>query len=254
MEAMEAVGRVPHVDVLRIQARVQEVLETQETFRQTRANILARLSSIVGCREAIVGLTPEGLPEFPPELASGAESLVQTALARRADLAALRYSAEGAKRLHTAQRHGKDPQVFLNTTVNRYGDRTGWGRQIGFVGAELQWTLEDGGRNQGKINQAVAQRNAALARLRQAELRAAEQVRTAFANLASARARLERNQATLSFADEAFRIERVKYEAGKGTVNDVLDAEAAMFQAQGQVIRSRNEVLAAQIALDLAIR
>ncbi|NLI74869.1 MAG: TolC family protein [Candidatus Riflebacteria bacterium] len=254
MEAMEAVGRVPHVDVLRIQARVQEVLETQEGFRQTRANILARLSSLVGCRESIGGLTPEGLPAYSADLASDPEALVQAALSQRADLAALRYAVAGGKRAETAQRHGKNPQVFLNATVNRYGDRTGWGREIGFVGAEFQWTLEDGGRNRGKTTQATAQRQAAEARLRQAELKAAEQVRTVCANLRSARVRLERNQANLTLAEEAFRIERAKYEQGKGTINDVLDAESAMFQAQGQVIRSRNELLAAQIALDLAVR
>jgi len=252
MEAMEAVGRVPHVDVLRIQARVQEVLETQESFRQSRANFLARLSSVVGCDEPIQGLTEEGLPSLATETANDTEQLVHKALQQRADLKGLRLTVNSMKQSARAQRNGKDPQFFLNTTVNRYGDGTGWGREIGFVGVEFQWMLEDGGRNRGKVRQAMAQTDAALARLRQAELKTAEQVRTAIANLNSARVRLERNQANLKYAEEAFRIEQVKYEQGKGTINDVLDAESAMFQAEGQVIRSRNEVLAAQIALELA--
>ncbi|MFZ2955282.1 MAG: efflux RND transporter permease subunit [Candidatus Ozemobacteraceae bacterium] len=254
IEAMEAVGRVPHVDVLRIQARVEEVLETRENFRQSRANILAHLSSIVGCPEAIGGLTPEGLPAFDAGLATDAELLVQIALEQRVDLTALRFAVDGARRLEQAGRSGKSPQLFFNATANRYGDRTGWGREIGFVGAEFQWTLEDGGRNNGKTTQAVSQRNAALAKLRRAELRVAEQVRTALANLGSSRIRMERNEANVKLAAEAFRIEQLKYEQGRGTVNDVLDAESAMFQAEGLLIRSRNELLAARIALDLAVR
>ncbi|MFZ2961298.1 MAG: TolC family protein [Candidatus Ozemobacteraceae bacterium] len=217
MEAMEAVGRVPHVDVLRIQARVEEVLETQESFRQSRANILAHLSSIVGCPEAIGGLSPEGLPSFATGIATDAAFLVQTALHQRADLTALRFAVDGAKRLERAQRSGKSPQLFFNATTNRYGDHTGWGQEIGFVGAEFQWTLEDGGRNNGKTMQAASQRNAVLARLRQAELRVAEQVRTALANLRSAHVRVERNEASVKLAAEAFRIEQLKYEQGKAS-------------------------------------
>ena len=253
MQAMEAVGRVPHVDVLRIQTRVQEVLEMQEGYRQARATILARLSTILGRSETIDELTNAGLPELRQELASDVERLVLKALEQRTDLAAMRLAIRGANRQEQAQRRGNQPQVFLNTTVNRYGDQSGWGREIGFIGAEFQWVLEDGGRNRGKATQAISQRQAALARLRQAELKAAEQVRVAFVNLHSMRVRLERNQANLVMAEEAFRIEQVKYEQGKGTINDVLDAEAAMFQAEAQVIRSRNESLAAQIALDLAM-
>jgi multidrug efflux pump subunit AcrB/outer membrane protein TolC len=254
MVAMEAAGRVPHVDVLRIQARVQEVLETQETFRQTRAVTLARLSSLVGCSEGIDGLEREGLPETATAPVTTGESLVQAALQQRADLAALRFAVDGVRHQERAQRRGTSPQIFLNTTVNRYGDGNGWGRDIGYVGAEFQWTLVDGGRNQGKTRQTVAQRDVAQARLRQAELKAAEQVRIAIANLTSVGMRLERSQASLKFAAEAFRIEQMKYEQGKGTINDVLDAEAAMFQAESQVIRARNERLAARIALDLSTR
>ncbi len=253
MQDMEAVGKVPAVDVLRIQARVQEVLETQEVYRQTRANQLAHLSTVIGSSEAIGELTRDGLPELAHNKDVDVNILVQTALSERADVRAMRLSVQGVERQLRAQKKGNRPQFYLNATANRYGDQSGWGREIGFIGGEFQWTLEDGGRNRGRVAQADAQRDAAVAKLRQTELKVAEQIRTALANLKSAQARSERSQANLRFAEEAFRIEQLKYEQGKGTINDVLDAEAALFLAEAQVIRSQNETLAAQIALETAI-
>ncbi|HNV70779.1 MAG TPA: efflux RND transporter permease subunit, partial [Candidatus Ozemobacteraceae bacterium] len=254
MQDMVSVGKVPHVDVLRVQSRVQEVLETQEVYRQARANHLAHLSTVMGETTAIASLSRDGLPEQSFEEDADVELLVQKAMNRRADVEAARLATHGAKKQVQAQQKGTRPQLFLNATANRYGDGSGWGRELGFVGAEVQWTLDDGGRTRARVRQARAQADQATERERLAELKVAEQVRVAAANVRSAKARCLRNQANLRLAAEAFRIEQLKYEQGKGTINDVLDAEAAKFFAEAQVIRSHNEALAAQIALETSVR
>ncbi|NCB40634.1 MAG: TolC family protein, partial [Erysipelotrichia bacterium] len=89
--------------------------------------------------------------------------------------------------------------------------------------------------------------------LRESELRVNEQVRIATSAIESAGARLVRSQKGLALAEEAYRIELLNYEHGKGTVNDLLDAQAALFTARSLLIRDQNDLVAARLAVTLAL-
>ncbi|HQB84725.1 MAG TPA: TolC family protein, partial [Candidatus Rifleibacterium sp.] len=65
-------------------------------------------------------------------------------------------------------------------------------------------------------------------------------------------ARLERSRRALELAEEAYRIQVLNYEHGKGTVNDLLDAQAALFNSRAQLVRDENDLLTARMALSLA--
>jgi len=64
--------------------------------------------------------------------------------------------------------------------------------------------------------------------------------------LASARARLDTGQLSVRLAQEALRIERQKFQRGRGTGNDLLLAEEV-------VLRARTEFAAAQADSQLAL-
>ena len=79
------------------------------------------------------------------------------------------------------------------------------------------------------------------------------EVTTAGAELESALAQVSANRAAVAQARETVRIEKLKYDAGKGVVNDVLDAEAALLEASGALRESRRQAEVARLALDLAL-
>lgn len=122
----------------------------------------------------------------------------------------------------------------------------------GFAGMEFGWQFGDGGQARGKKRTARAAADKERLLLQDAELRVSEQVRTAFSSIKSAAAKLARSQKGLSLAEEAYRIELLNYEHGKGTINDLLDAQSALFTARAQLIRDENDLVAARLAMALA--
>jgi len=105
--------------------------------------------------------------------------------------------------------------------------------------------------------QAEAEKESAQAALSQAEEAVALEVRQAVLNTRDAEARLAVALQVEATAQEAARLSRVKYNAGvsEGTVSpllDLADAQAALTQAQSNVINARCELLSARARCDRA--
>lgn len=95
-------------------------------------------------------------------------------------------------------------------------------------------------RNGGAVEAAAAEARAAEARLAQARLGAFRTLRDAQTNLAAADARVTAlATAGLNEAQEALRLARLGYEAGKFTLVDVLDAQRALVEAQSALLDAR---------------
>ncbi len=68
----------------------------------------------------------------------------------------------------------------------------------------------------------------------------------------SAQQRVRFTQKAIEQAKESFRIESEKYDLGKGSITDVLDAQAAMLDAQTNHYRALSEYNIALAQLGLA--
>ncbi|MFZ5928383.1 MAG: TolC family protein [Acidobacteriota bacterium] len=99
-----------------------------------------------------------------------------------------------------------------------------------------------------------AQSRLELARLerQQTQLRVQREVRTAAANLASARVRVEALRNSVAESERILRDERLKFEAGRSVIHFVPDAESALLTNQSLLAQARRSVLIAELALELS--
>jgi outer membrane protein len=109
-----------------------------------------------------------------------------------------------------------------------------------------------GGRVSADVREQQARLAAASERRRRLELRIRQEVGTALDDVRSARARADLAEDARSQAAEAYRIETVKYAAGKSTTSDVLVAQADLLDAEASSARALADVNTAIGELALA--
>ena len=124
---------------------------------------------------------------------------------------------------------------------------------VGRVGVTLDIPLFEGGALRAGVRKERAQLRAARERLRKLELQIRLEVETAALNVASARARAVVLHKSIVEAKESLRIEREKYDFGKGTIVDVLDAQSALITAQTNHYQALRDYHTALVALRLAM-
>ena len=122
---------------------------------------------------------------------------------------------------------------------------------VGRIGITVGIPIFEGGRIRAQIAKERAQLHAAQQRLRKLELQIRLEVETAVLNLNSASERVNVTQKSIAEAEESLRIERAKYDYGKGAIVDVLDAQAALLDVQTSYYHALADfnIAAAQVQL-----
>jgi outer membrane protein len=123
---------------------------------------------------------------------------------------------------------------------------------VGNIGVVADYPIFDGGRITAQIREQEARLASAQANLRKLELQIRLDVETATLNVSSAQQRVRSTQKAIEQAKESFRIESEKYDLGKGSITDVLDAQSAMLDAQTNYYRALAEYNIALAQLGLA--
>jgi outer membrane protein TolC len=219
------------------------------------------LGSIIGLDGSATRVEVVGTLGAPPSSAIGSrDSLLRQASSRRSDLASAQADVSQQAAKVQSARAGRWPQVTL---VGSYGARWGLAPSIhpagtsalvdvGQVALIADIPLLDGGRVSASVREREALLVAARERLRKLQLRVRLEVETALAHLTSALARVEVSQATVGQARDAMQVESDKQAEGKSTITDVLDAQAALTEAEANRIRSLADVQIALAELRLA--
>jgi len=78
-------------------------------------------------------------------------------------------------------------------------------------------------------------------------------VETSISNGRAARERILAYERALTSADESLRIEREKYNIGKGSITDVLDAQSALLDSQTNYYRAMADYNTALAQVRLAV-
>jgi len=134
------------------------------------------------------------------------------------------------------------PQVSLFT---RYDVRdvidsgSGAGTGIGdglAMGVQVQWNFFDGGQSQARARQ--AEQDVAIAENRFDQLRnqIRREVEQAFFNLQANKDNIDTARLGVEQAEESLRLARLRFQAGVGTQTDVINAQAALTSARGNLL------------------
>ena len=109
---------------------------------------------------------------------------------------------------------------------------------VGSMGVVAEYPIFDGGRIRSQISEQETKFAAQQQQLRKLALQIRLDVETAIINVNSARDRVFATKKAIEQSEESFRIEQEKYDLGKGSITDVLDAQSAMLEAQSSYYRS----------------
>ena len=229
-------GAAPGYDARRDQASAAQAQQDLNDAERDEAIARARMSRLLG--EPVTRLQAEiEAPEAPPERAS-AEN--------RQDLAAARWALAASKAHRELMQVQNAPTLSFQSD---YGRRNALGLQPGQLwstGLVLNIPLFDGGVTEAKSLQAEGAFQQLQAAVEQTERDIALEVETGQANLQSSWRNLDTSRSALVAAEEAARIARLRYQNGFSTNLELLDAEAALTQAQQNQLSARYHYLQAR--------
>jgi outer membrane protein TolC len=254
-------GTVPPYNVLR--AQVELDIAKPRLIRARNAHRVAKnnLCNLLG-----VNLPPSVWEDIPLRLSGKLEEkpyemtlpmAIGKALESRSELAALE-KALGLRRediINLKAGFKPSAQIFgayqwrsptFGSDLTR--DYSGW-----LAGAQLSWSLYDGGVTRGKVAEAQAKADHARLELEDQRRRIELEVRTTYSEFIQAREVLESQKKVQERAQEALRLAKVRAEAGNGTQLDVLGSQTALTEARTTQVQALRDYAVAVARLERAM-
>lgn len=252
--------KVAKVDVLRTEVRLSDLKQNLLREKNVLAVQLRILFSLMGYDAIPDDARFEDKLEFNVKTPSNPGGLIEVALKNRPDFLAAKERVEAQVLKVSAARAAYWPNVNL---VGAYGVRnapspgdvgknTQSTEDVGSVGIVLSVPIFDGGQISAKVREEMATLAAAQERLKKLELQIRQETETAFLDVLSNTERMKAMETAIDQAKESFRIESLKYEMGKGSLTDVLDAQAAQLLAETNYCRACVDYHTAMARLRLA--
>jgi len=264
IEVRVAEGRVLAADGLKVRLARDDArrdLETLAARRRVAALALGRAIGIDGPAEPTGGgteLSPVDLAaalDGPPGAESGPgtdDALIDRALAARTDLAAAAERVRSAELRRREVRAGALPRLDAEALWT-WSDGSLYQNDEWLEAAvRVTWNPFAAGTRAPRAAALAAERSAREADLAEARRGVALEVAAALADLRSAREALAVGRSGVLQAEETLRIERERYLAGRLTVNDLLEAEAALREQTTRRDLAALDVVRAHVRLRLA--
>ena len=246
-------GRAPDVDALKIDIRLAEV-ETRLAELERRIQISrATLARLMGKGDALPRLVGSASANQPPINADPRD---------RWDIRAQEQIVESQEERILASKQDSMPRVTLFVSGGVYGaqdpqtatgriDNDPWKNDL-TGGIQITLPILDHGLRRGQLATARAALQMAQATLQAKRLAVHQERTTAQASVTSARVKIDASLKTVALATRVLRIERLKYEIGKGTSAEVLEAESALLNAKSLSKMAEGELEMARLAQRLA--
>jgi outer membrane protein TolC len=219
---------------------------------QMRGNVLLARGQLATFMGEPPGAAIEAEP-FTGEPAALEEPNVEAAevraAAQRLEVRELDRSMEQADHGVAAAKKKLIPQVNAIGNYTHFEGSQFQQENAAYVGLFASWDVWDWGTTTSGISSANAKLDQARIARKKLEDQVRLEARQAFVNAETARQALGVARTAVSQAEENFRIVTRKFEAASATSFDVVDAEALLTQARGQVETGLYDLLIARAAL-----
>ena len=253
-EARCRVGRLRPVDLMRIDAQLkQEEAMLVQTIQEKRRgqHLFARLLGLAEGRE----LVPVGkLGSLPSSRYQVTEGQLAELIKDRPEIRRAIHEVRLKKEAVSLEKGLKYPSISLSTD---YGRRAGSGfegdEELWQVGIDIGINLFSGGLIKHRVSKAMHEYMSAREQLRELELKAIQDVKDALSRIREATAKIRAQEQSLEASRESFRTEKLRYEAGAGTVTDVLFSEAQWLNAEAGLLQGYYELELGKADLDRAL-
>jgi outer membrane protein len=247
-------GANPVVDLLRTKTDLADARKNLNASANAFDIALSGLKNLlVMDLEEPVFLT-QGL-DRPPKPAGNLAIFTQRAIKSRPELSSLNFQVAAAEQGLKAARGEYFPNVALE---GRYEYIQGDTREIDgdshwTVGIGAEVPLWNWGKTKADVIKAGSKLNQSKIEFKKIEEQICLEVRKAFLNLGKAEKNIAAAEAALETSNEAYRMERARYQAGEGTNTDVLDARTAFSRAEANHVQALFEYNVAMATLERAM-
>ncbi|MCX5831519.1 MAG: TolC family protein [Deltaproteobacteria bacterium] len=234
------VQKVAKVDLLRTEVRLSDLNQNIIKEENTLAVQERLLFNLMGYDAVPEKARLEDKADLPLETSIDMRRLIESALQKRPDYQAAKDRLEAQELRVAAAKSGYLPSVNLLGTYGirnassaaDMGKNTKSTEDASYIGVVLSVPLFEGGRVAAKVAEESAILAAARDRLKKLDLQIRQETETAALDVLSNTARFRATGKSIEQAKESLRIESLKYELGKGSITDVLDAQAALLQIE----------------------
>jgi len=264
LEKRLAAGKVARLDLLKARVKLASTESRIALLEAQQVNAQSTLLAAMGYDGPPLQWM-QTAAALTPATARDADALQRKAFLQRADFQALDAVVEAGSAAEKAAKRTRWPTIAAYGQYAQYGANDsytalgaagnqddGWEDNYA-LGLQIRFPIFDSGLRSGKIVSAHARRLKAEARRAALRLQIVQQVRTAVAELKSTRIRVDSFRQSVKEAVRALSDEQKKYAAGKSTINDLLDAEAAKLVSDSQYSQALHEQQIAVVNLRLAV-
>jgi outer membrane protein len=247
-------GLIPpnEVSAAEAQRSRQEMLLIES--RNIRGSVLEDLRRLTGVAGDITAAAP-----LAPGAVAVAAATTPAATIARAEQQALKDRLDAAEQRLRASEAGRKPTVAVTGAADyanpnpRIFPRIDQWNTSWELGVAATWNLWDSGRVSAEVAEAAAAVRAIRARQADVDAMIATEVRQRQLDLDSTHAALIAADASVRSAEEARRVVAERFNVGVATSTDVLDAQAALLQAELDRTRALANIRLAEARLDRAL-
>ena len=226
-------GLVVESDLLiakvRAASRQQELIRARNNVALAQAQLATTMGVTLESSFRISDVLSERIPRVPV-----LQEMEKKALATRPDLKRVQSEETAQKQNVAIAKSSFGPRVnaFAGWEIDNPTFVGGGGGNNWLGGVEVQFDIFQGGAKRAELSRqrAFQERSAAMKQVADDGVRL--EVRRAYYNLASTRQEVEVARAAIAQAQEGFRINQNRYEAGLTTIADLLGAEEAAHRSQ----------------------
>ncbi len=254
-----SVGNASKADVLRAQTQVASAELLVER---------AKSSVVIAERQVRVAMHAtederfepgESLDGPLPPSPGNVRSLVSEAMTARPEIKSIDRNAEATRKLASVQRANRYPSVsgfgdvtYANPNQRRFPQRNEW-FPTWAVGAQITWSPNDlitAGPNAADIEARAAALDAQKFAVRDG---VEMEVTQAYQAVVEADTAIQTTTRQLESAEEAYRVARELFNAGRGTATTLIDAETALAQTRFEHLNAKVDARLARIRLEHAL-
>ncbi len=233
--ALEA-GRIPQLYVLRDEAEDADAAQNVTDAQRDVDIALIQLRATLGLApqsQITVADTLSFTPQSAPEL----NDLLTQAKNQRPELQAAQQRIASAGQNLQATRGSYRPQIAA-MAMGDLGVQRSSSMGGAMAGVVIGIPLSTGGLRRAQESEARAAQNRAQAEIERLHLQIEREVQTALTTKQAAEKNIATAEAAQKAAQENYHLAGLRYESGRGTNAEVLDALAALTRAQGNRVRA----------------
>lgn len=256
IELGQEAGKYSRVDLLKTQVQQQNVVAVSHSLELQRTTGYATLMSLLG--EKIRSENRYELVPMENSLASKpllvTEALVDSAMIRRTDLKALRDLAAAQRFNASAISGSRLPQVSVGGNFSgTHGGTIDFDDTFWSVNATVSLPLLDMGRRKNLSKKADLSAQSAALKVVDMEGQIRAEVIAAQSAFTNSQNNIEIQLSTLELANEISRLESLRYESGRGDIDNLLKSLASQRVAEAALMQARHNLMIAWNNLQLTI-